>query len=156
MKKAKKNLQGLRALLPQLSQQRGWEEQLALHSVFDDWPQLVDKEVAAHCRPLKIVKRVLWVEVDNNAWLQQLQYQTVHLVEILNNSLSQTKLKGIRFCVAQGGAAKVKPKEVMLRYVQPPAEDIAAFESQVGTISDEESREALMRFWYLSKACKRE
>lgn len=154
VKKKKNTLQGLANLLPQLSQQRGWKEQLALHSVFLDWKQLLDKEITAHCRPLKIVKKVLWVEAENSAWLQQFQYQSAFLLQTLNQSLGSTKLKGIRFYVAEKEFEEEK-KEAPLRYEPPPAQELANFEKQVSSIADNESREALLRFWYLSKACKR-
>ena len=60
-------------MLPQLIARRGWETQLDLHSVFPNWREIVDPETAGHCRPLKIRRGVLWLEVENSAWLQQLQ-----------------------------------------------------------------------------------
>lgn len=154
VKKKKHTLLGLQNLLPQLSQQRGWQEQLELHSVFLDWNDLLENEIAAHCKPLKIVKKVLWAEAENSAWLQQFQYQSAFILQSLNKSLATTKLKGIRFYVAEKEFAE-EPKEAPRRYVPPPAEELAAFEEQVSSIRDEEAREALLRFWYLSKACKR-
>jgi len=156
MKKNSNQLQGLENLLPQLSQQRGWEEQLDLHSIFVRWHELVDSEMAEHCQPLKIVKKVLWLEVENSAWLQQLQFQTVLLLDILNKSLRLSKLKGLRFCVAEKERCKEEKNEPSLRYVQPPARDIAAFKQQAGSISDKDARDALVRFWYLSRACRKE
>lgn len=155
MKKDDKQLQGLVHLLPQLSKHRGWEEQLDMHSLFVRWPKLVDRDTALHCKPLKIVKKVLWVEVENSAWLQQLQFQTVPLLEILNNALSISRLEGLRFCIAEKEKEKAGTGP-LLRYVPPPAEELAAFERQVESITDKETREALIRFWYLSQACKKE
>ncbi len=157
MKKQSNNsLQGLEKVLPQLSQQRGWEEQLDLHSIFIRWHELIDRETAAHCQPLKIVKKVLWVEVENSAWLQQLQFQTVVLLKILNKSLRISRLKGLRFCVAEKEKHEKAKSESSLCYVQPPARDIAAFEQQVKSIPDKDARDALLRFWYLSQACRKE
>jgi len=156
MKKNKPTLLGLENLIPQLSQQRGWEEQLDLHSVFVHWHELLDSEITNHCQPLKIVKKVLWIEVENSAWLQQLQFQTVLLLEILNKSLRITKLKGLRFCVVEDERQAEKKPEQVLSYVQPPARDIARFEEQAAGIPDQDVRDALVRFWYLSQACRKE
>jgi len=156
MKKDNNHLQSLDNLLPNYARNRGWEEPLDLHSIFTNWDELVDDEVAAHCQPLKIVKKVLWVEVENSAWLQQLQYQTVVLLAIFNKSLRLSKLKGLRFVLAERNEHKKVKKEPSLRYVQPPAEELAAFEAQVASISDKDARDALVRFWYLSKACRSE
>ena len=156
MNKKTKQWEGLAGLLPQLSRQRGWEEQLDLHSLFVRWAELVDSDTALHCQPLKIVKKVLWVEVENSAWLQQLQFQTVPLLEILNNALSISRLEGLRFCVAEHEQTEKPESGPVLRYIPPPAKDLAAFEQQVGSIPDKEAREALIRFWYLSQACRKE
>lgn len=155
MKENSKTLQGLALLLPQITRQRGWEDQLDLHSIFVNWQELVDEDMAAHCRPLKIVKRVLWLEAENSSWLQQFQYQTVFTLGKLNSSLRKTRLKGLRFCVAEKAMEDEGSSEPALRYQQPLAADIAAFESCVGSISDKDAREALFRFWYLSRACKK-
>ncbi len=149
-------LQGLAALLPQLSRQKNWEEQLDLHSLFLHWHELLDSDITDHCQPLKIVKKVLWVEVENSAWLQQFQFQTVLLLDILNKSLRISTLKGLRFCLAKKERDAENVAEPVLRYVQPPAEDVATFERQVESISDKDVRESLIRFWYLSQACKKE
>lgn len=156
MKKDKKHLQGLVSLLPQLARHQGWEEQLDMHSLFVDWPKLVDNDTALHCKPLKIIKKVLWVEVENSAWLQQLQFQTVPLLAILNDALSLSRLEGLRFCIAEDKQAEEDDPGPVLRYVPPPPEDLAAFERQVESIPDKDAREALVRFWYLSQACKKE
>ena len=147
-------LQGLAALLPQLSKQKNWEEQLDLHSIFLHWDELLDSDITDHCQPLKIVKKVLWLEVENSAWLQQFQFQTVLLLDILNKSLRISTLDGLRFCLAEKERDHKSQKEPVLRYVQPPAKDVAAFERQVESISDKDVRESLVRFWYLSQACK--
>jgi hypothetical protein len=156
MKKNTATLMGLENLIPQLSQQHGWEEQLDLHSIFVNWHELLDSDITDHCKPLKIVKKVLWIEVENSAWLQQLQFQTVVLLEILNRSLRVSMLKGLRFFVEEEGRKIKKEPEQVLSYVQPLACDIARFEQQVEGISDKDARDALVRFWYLSHACKKE
>ena len=155
VKNSSNSLLGLEKLLPRLSQQRGWEEQLDLHSIFVRWHELLDNDITDHCQPLKIVKKVLWVEVENSAWLQQLQFQTVLLLDILNKSLRISKLKGLRFCV-EAEEKRPVPKEPELSYVQPPAAEIEKFEQQAGGISDPEVRDALIHFWYLSHACRKE
>ncbi len=152
--KGKNQLEGLGNLLPQLSSQKGWQVQLDLHSIFRRWNNLLESEITSHCQPLKIVRKELWVEVENSAWLQQFQYQSVFILETLNKSLRISKLKGVRFFVAEKPFEKEK-QEASLRYVPPPADEVIAFEAQIASIADEASREALLRFWYLSKACKR-
>ena len=146
MKNKKDTLQEVGGFLSQLSRQNGWQEKLDLHSVFRRWEKLLDSEITMHCRPLKIVRKELWIEVENFAWLQQFQYQSVLILDALNQSLQISKLKGLRFFVAEKAFEK-EEEEVLLRYDPPPAEEVAAFEEQVASIADEASREALLRFW---------
>jgi len=62
----------------------------------------------------------------------------------------------LRFVLAEKENNEKAKKKPTLRFVQPPADEIAAFERQVASIPDKDSREALVRFWYLSKACRKE
>lgn len=138
---------------------KGWEKKFDQHRVFPAWKELVDKETGTYARPLKIVKDVLWVEVDNSAWMQQLQYQKLFLLESLNNYLSISTLKDIRFVVQEKplkAARDVQPNKDRVRFVPPPPELVEAFKEQAGGIQDEAVRESLMRLWYLSQACKKD
>ncbi len=156
MKHSKTTLEGLASLLPQLSRQQGWQEQIDMHTVFTRWHSLLDEETAAHCQPLKIVKKVLWIEVENSAWLQQLQFQTVQLLDVFNRSLKKSRLQGLRFCVAGQDRKRAGEPEIVLRYVPPAEEELARFEQQIESIPDADAREALLHFWYLSHACRKE
>ncbi len=146
----------MQQLLPSLSRGQGWEEKLDLHSIFVRWDELLDEETASHCRPQKIVQNVLWIEAENAAWLQQFQFQTVYILDTLNRSLRLSRLKKLRFYVAEKPFPKKEEVEAPLRYVPPPAVDVALFEEQIASIPDAEIRESLLRFWYLSQACKKE
>ncbi len=156
MNKHNKTLMRLEDLLPTLSKHRGWAEQLDLHSIFLNWHDLLDADVAEHCQPLKIVGKILWVEAENSAWLQQLQFQSAHLMDTFNDSLRISKLKGVRFCMMTEDRVAVKKQEQVLSYVQPSSKEIKDFEYQAAGISDKDAREALVRFWYLSQACRKE
>lgn len=149
-------LLGLRHLLPHLSRGQGWEEKLDLHSIFVHWDELLDTETASHCRPQKIVQNVLWIEAENAAWLQQFQFQTVYILDTLNKSLRLSRLKKLRFYVAEKPFPQKDEVEPPLRYVQPHTRDVALFEEQIASIPDTEVRESLLRFWYISQACKKE
>ena len=154
--KKKEPLIELATLLPQLTRQRGWEEQLDLHSVFLHWSELLEKDISVHCRPLKIVKKTLWVEVENSSWLQQLQFQSTTLLKTLNDSLRISTFEGIHFCLPEKGRIEEKKDSSSLYYRQPPARDVALFEQQVESIPDKDVKESLVRFWYLSQACRKE
>ncbi|MGB3209647.1 MAG: DUF721 domain-containing protein [Desulforhopalus sp.] len=150
-------------VLPNLLQEKGWEKQLDLHSIFPKWNEIVGEEMGQYAQPLKIERGVLWLEVANSSWLQQLQYEKLELLDILNRFLRLSGLRDIKMVLPKGkndtdGNAGSSDKEPVsaIKFVKPSDEKIAAFQQQVECITDEKCREALMQFWYLAQACKRE
>jgi len=146
-------------LIPNLLQDRGWEVQLDLHSIFPRWKELVGDEMSEYAQPLKIDRGVLWLEVANSSWLQQLQYEKMELLDTLNSCFRLSSLKDIKMVLPKGRDGMTKPSTQesapAIRFVKPSEEKIAAFQQQVECIADEKCREALMQFWYLAQACKR-
>jgi len=156
MQKKDRKQPAVAQILPQLIRESGWETQLDLHSVFASWRRIVDSETAGHCRPLKIRRGVLWLEVENSAWLQQLRFQKHHLLETINATLKKSSLQDIKLKLPEGKNPAEAVKTRSIRFIPPPPDEVAAFERQISFIEDEECREALLRFWYLAHACRRE
>ena len=148
--------QAIADMLPHLIHNQGWEVQLDQHSIFLNWQKIVDLETGQHCLPLKISKGVLWIEVENSAWLQQLRYQKQGILETVNASLRKSTLQGIKLSLPKGRTEKPPAKEPVLRFIPPAVADVAAFERQIAGIADEQCRAALLRFWYLAHACRKE
>ena len=155
----KSNQNKISRMLPGLLHDRGWEKQLDLHSIFLSWEELVGDELKEYVQPLQIERGVLWVEVVNSSWLQQLQYEKIELLEKLNRFLRLSRLKDIKMVLAKGTGEKTqrsgRESASMVEFVRPSEEQVAAFQRQVECIADEKCREALMQFWYLAQACKR-
>lgn len=135
---------------------RQWDYKFDQYRIFPDWQDLVDPDMAAHTRPLKVVKDVLVLEVDNSAWMQQLRFQKLQLLELLNGRLSTARFSDIRFTL-RGAEPEQRdcPPPAAVRFEPPPADDVAAFKKQIEIIEDEAVRESLLRFWYLAHACRR-
>ena len=150
----KKKQKVVAEVLPNLMRERGWEKQLDLHSIFPRWHDLVDAEVSDHAQPLKIVRGILWLEVETSSWLQHLQYRKFELLDTLNQSLRLSRLNDIKMVLPVGRKEGEKVPAQSVSFVKPDEKKIAAFERQVSCIADEQCREALMQFWYLSQACK--
>lgn len=143
-------------ILPHLIRESGWEIQLDLHSVFADWRKIAAPEIADHCRPVKVRRGVLWLEVENSAWLQQLRFQKHQLLEAVNATLKHSSFQDIKLVLPEKNTQKNQEKSSGLCFVSPPPEAVAAFERQIAFIDDEKCREALLRFWYLAHACRSE
>lgn len=141
--------------LPGILRDKGWERKLDQHRVFLDWLKLVDASVSEHARPLKIVGDVLWLEVENSAWMQQLQFQKHLLLDTLNEYLAISRFSDIRFAQAEKKWSEKSRHGGKLAYVPPSSEKIRQFEKQISCITDEEVRESLMSLWYLANACRK-
>ena len=142
--------------LPHLIRDRGWEKQLDLYSLFVHWEKIIDRTTTAHARPVKIVRDIIWVEVDNSSWMHQLQFEKVNILEKLNANLEYTKLKDLKFVVAEPRKDARRPPREKTVFSPVDPQDLEAFERQAGLIEDEASRQALIRLWYLFSACRRE
>lgn len=135
---------------------QGWEKKLDMHSVFLKWEKLVGDNLADCTRPYKIVNNVLWVEVSTSSWMQQLQFEKITLLETLNQSLRLSSFSDIKFVLPEKTEKEAKEDKQKLRFVAPDNQELQEFEQQVSLIKDVESREALVRLWYLSKACRKD
>jgi hypothetical protein len=159
-KRIKSNQNSISQLLPDLLQEKGWEQQLDLHAIFPRWKEIVGEEMDEYAQPLKIERGVLWLEVANSSWLQQLQYEKVELLDTLNHFFRLSRLNDIKMVLPKGKTAKAVPAGPepfpAIKFVKPSEEKIAAFHRQVACIADEQCRDALMQLWYLSEACQRE
>lgn len=156
MKKRKEAYTTPASILNGISDNNGWQKKLTQYSIFQHWRKIVDKDLAAHAGPLKIVQDVLWIEVENSAWMQQFQFAKLSLLQTLNEFLYETPLVDIRLVLKDDRPKAKTDDSAGVRFEAPQPEDIAAFEDQAATIGDAECRDALVRFWYLCHACKRD
>ena len=78
----------------------------------------------------------------------------MELLDTLNQSLRLSRLNDIKMVLPVGRKEGKKVPDRSVSFVKPDEKKIAAFEQQVSCIADEQCRDALMQFWYLSHACK--
>lgn len=148
--------QSLQATFAGIIRDKDWEKKFDQHRVFLKWIELVDQQTAKCSRPLKIVNDVLWVEVDNSAWVQQLQFKKLELLDVLNDHLRVSYFTDIRFTVGETTQPEKPDEKPGPRMVPPSGEEIAQFEKQIEFIEDEEIRKAMTRLWYVSQAVRRD
>ena len=149
-----KDPQSISTLLSRITSVQGWRQQLDTHSLFLHWDKLVDQTISTHARPLKIVGNVLWLEIANSAWMQQLQFEKIQLLEIINKSLRLSRLEDIRFTLSNNNKTEDRHKPTV-HFIQPSPAAQNSFQQQIAGIEDEKIREALMSLWYQSHSCRR-
>lgn len=138
----------------------GWEKQLDLYSIFRRWAELVPEEIAEHCWPGRIDRDVLWLEVENSAWMTELQYQRYELLEKVNSILTLGRIRDIKMALPKKDGGDVygnRSSGTRVVFVPPSEEAVGAFDEMAAAhIHDKECRESLKYFWYLAQACKRD
>lgn len=142
-------------VLPGVLRAKGWQKKLDMHSFFPIWEKVVSQNAAQCSRPLKIIKDVLWLEVDNSTWMQQLLFEKMQLLDDINATLKLTRIRDIKFVLRQQEIQEQGHDTEQITFVPPHPEAVKKFEEQVSVIEDEAIRESLVRLWYLSKACKK-
>ncbi|HBT97669.1 MAG TPA: hypothetical protein DEB25_08595 [Desulfobulbaceae bacterium] len=147
----------LAAILPGLCQDRGWQAQVEAYALLARWPEVIDAETAAHSRPAKITAGVLWVEAENPAWMQQLQYRRDDMLAALNSRLSHARIREIRLRLPdKSAAAAPEEKSPAVRFLPPDPAAFADFTQLAAAVKDPACRQALINFWYLSHACQKD
>jgi predicted nucleic acid-binding Zn ribbon protein len=82
-----------------LLEQNGWQERVAMGSVFGRWAELVGADLAAHTKPDSFADGELAVIADSTAWATQVRLLAPMLVrrlneEVGNGSVRRVKVRG--------------------------------------------------------------
>ncbi|HIJ79944.1 MAG: DUF721 domain-containing protein [Desulfobulbaceae bacterium] len=138
-------------LLKELFRKKQWEEKLGLHSVFENWPQLVGEGIASRSRPHLIRGTVLWVNVSDSVWMQQLHLQKMELLDKINRNMpGKGEITDIRFLLNVDAGQQPEPdnhpaKQVELRPIDP--DQLKSFQRLITSITDDEMKGRLLRLW---------
>lgn len=136
-------------VLAGLFAERHWEERLGQHQLFQFWDEVVGAEIARQARPAVIRGTVLWVEVIDSIWMQQLHLQKIMLLAALNSRLPGDGLSDIRFRIGRGlGEKEAKPTPAKKsRRKQPDPEKQRRFANLLTALPDVETRARLLSLW---------
>jgi hypothetical protein len=146
--KQKKKPTAMSSLLSDLIQKKGWKKQINRNKVFLIWEQIVGPEIAHHAQPQVIRGKVLWVNVSDSVWIQQLQFQKIMLLEQLNHNI-HTTIEDIRFSIDSSldrPLPEHEPPALIVDY-QPDPEKKAQMEKLFSSVDDKEVRQAMKRLW---------
>ncbi len=127
---------------------RKWQDRFELHEVFDFWEKAVGKEIASHATPSKFRGKVLWVDVSDSIWMQQLQFLKTMLLEKINKQFEAVEVEDIRFQL-------LLPNDSLPKTTPPPRPagplpdegDLTQFEEFLGDVDDPELKVAMLRCW---------
>ena len=87
-------------LLPDIFQKLRLDGRRHESKILEQWPSLVDPQVALHCQPAGLAKGTLFVNVDSSAWLSEIvRYRRAEILERVQAALGKTTVKKISFRV---------------------------------------------------------
>ncbi|MEW6501583.1 MAG: DciA family protein [Thermodesulfobacteriota bacterium] len=138
-------------LLGNLSLEKKWRERLGMHALFLFWNEVVGEEIATRAQPTIIRGTVLWVEVSDPVWLQQLHLERGTLLAGINRRLpGETKLSDIRFqlnSLLDQEPPTVPPEEPPPQPQPLSREEAHELDSLLATLADDEARATMRRLW---------
>jgi len=88
--------QPLAAAIGGLLSDRGWQEQAAVGSVFNNWARIVGPDLAAHTRPDGFADGELVIAADSTAWATQVRLLASALVRTLNSELGEGTVRRVK------------------------------------------------------------
>lgn len=118
------------------------------------WSELVDESIAAQVKPVSLEHGILFVEVENSAFKDQLKFYSEEIIEAINETFQQEDplVKEIRpaqgFQIANMPPEKIKPAQddkpkVSLEDITLTEEEIKHCEEQAAKISNAELRQTV-------------
>ena len=86
----------LTSALGGLLEQNGWQQRVAMGSVFGRWAELVGADLAAHTKPDSFADGELAVIADSTAWATQVRLLAPMLVRRLNEEVGDGSVRRVK------------------------------------------------------------
>ena len=105
------------------------------------WEEIVGDRLAKNASPHKLTNNILTIKVSNSAWIQQLSFIKLDLMNKLNENLSLT-IKDIMFKVDTSKREKPKNKPTDINLTE---DDLLFVEENIKAIEDIETRNSFKK-----------
>ncbi len=133
--------------LQALYSSKKWQGQWELFLLVREWPQIVGDPLGKVTRPAYFRHDVLWVFVENSAWMQHVQLLKPSILEQVNQALPQRQIADLRWLLQ----SVVAQSPELTDPVRVPEELDPRRQTQIkemtSTVDDTECRDALYRLW---------
>ena len=84
-------------ILPAVLKSVGLDRKLKEREILSIWPGAVGAEIAARTQAVKIDRGILYVRVEQSAWMQELHFMERELLKKLKKMAPDIEIKRIRF-----------------------------------------------------------
>lgn len=122
-----------------------WTRQWRLLHLLQAWPEIVGNQVAALTTPAFFRREVLWIHVQDSAWMHHLHYVKLDLLERINAHLGEHPASDLRWLQQPFPAETALSARPAPRPIDPARERL--FVEMSSAIPNLESRQALFRLW---------
>lgn len=89
--------EALGQVLQNITEERGWNEQLDQEDLIAAWPKFVGEEISAQTLPKSFQDGVLFIECRSTAWATQLRLIRTRLISHLQTEFPHSGIENIRF-----------------------------------------------------------
>jgi predicted nucleic acid-binding Zn ribbon protein len=87
----------LKKILESVLSEQNLSGDIEAYRVFGQWGEIVGSKVAAHTRPVRLTRNILYVEVNDHLWLAQLKYMKGDILEKLGGHIKPGLFKDLKF-----------------------------------------------------------
>ncbi len=139
----KHSLYALSETLNSMFHEMNIENRMELYKIYSIWQKAVGAKIAEQTFPEKLSRGLLFVNVSNSVWMQELHFLRDIILEKINKELTCIQLREIRFKIG------VLPRsEDKTDSVQPPSLNKLETEKirkDASSIKDEDMRQSFHR-----------
>lgn len=134
-------------LIEKLFKGLGLADRIQQYRALIIWEEVVGPQIAARTRPVKIRENILEVNVDQPAWMQQLQLMKPKILAGLNTQLGKGTIKDLYLKLGKvKGATKSMAQPPAWRSVQLEDGEKRQVEGLLTGIEDPELRDEMQKF----------
>lgn len=83
-------------LLPGVLKELGLEGKLDEGRLREEWPSIVGEAIAQRSRPLTIRRKTLFIEVENNVWMNEIQFHRNEIIRKVHKEFPALEIEDIR------------------------------------------------------------
>ena len=101
-KKTRKNGGGnasVKEILPAVFKSLGIDGRLKEGQLVREWPSIVDKALAKGSGLRDVKDGVLFIEAENNAWMQEIRFLQKRIIGRIKNRFPELKINGVRLFI---------------------------------------------------------
>ena len=132
--------------LKKIYSSKDWHNQWALFYFVRNWERLLGDPLGKVTYPAFFRGDVLWIYVDNSAWMQQMQYVKMDLLNEIQRAVPTAVVNDLRFAVHPAiQDEKEKPAPPPKKPIDKQKEK--RFVDMVSNVSNDECRQSLYQLW---------